>query len=273
MEMRIKITATFLACIFIVLLHADNNPEQALPADFGRTHFIVGMSPDDIHLLRESTEQADSSYQGSTYRKAYFSPDDGLKKILIEHLDNERQSIKIAVFQFTDLDIARAIRRAHERGVAIEIITDPLCLQDKFNKITWLSQAGLSIYIYNPDASKTTLSNKMHHKFVIFGKNIDSKQLVWIGSFNFTKSADIANQESVVVLDDHHIVDQFKKQYLNLKERALKLKDFAKNHFIIQAWQPGPIDLKKTSHKRTSVAHMGKTVKHKKDHSREITAA
>ena len=238
-------------------------PAAQVPATFGHTHFIVGMSVDDISQIQHesgvpSTNDRTVQLTSGSVRNAYFSPDDGLEKKLIDYIDHERASMKIAVFQFTNIEIARAIKRAQLRGVAIEIITDPLCLQDKFNKITWLAQEGLKIYVYNPDASKSTLSNKMHHKFVIFGKNVNGKKLLWIGSFNFTKSADIANQESVVVLDDEQIMAQFDKQYDRLKERSVLLADFAKNHFIVQAWQPTQPDTKNKPGKKMTAARAKK---------------
>lgn len=266
-----KIVTTYLCCC-VILVFAENQTEISLPAAFGRTHFIVGMSPSDIRQLRETSEQNGIIYKPSTYKQAYFSPDDGLAEKLIYLIDHERESMQIAVFQFTNLDIARAIKRAHQRGVKIEIITDPLCLQDKFNKITWLSQEGITIYIYNPDASKTTLSNKMHNKFLICGKNIEDKELIWIGSFNFTKSADIANQESVVVLDDSVIINQFTKQYAKLKERSIRLQDFAKNHFIIQAWKPKDSSIKE-SQQKTSITHNQRTHAHKRNRLKDIAVA
>jgi phosphatidylserine/phosphatidylglycerophosphate/cardiolipin synthase-like enzyme len=74
----------------------------------------------------------------------------------------------------------------------------------------------------------------MHHK-LFFGKNIDSKTRL-IGSFNFTKSADIANQESVVVLDDGNIIQSIYKQYANLKNRSVSYSLLPR---IILLYKPG----------------------------------
>jgi phosphatidylserine/phosphatidylglycerophosphate/cardiolipin synthase-like enzyme len=214
-----------------------HNQSAMVPPTFGHTHFILGMPVQEAHHLHQQTQHQSTSCQGCV-KHAFFSPDDALEKRLIEFIDQERESLKIAVFQFTNIEIARALKRARARGINIEIITDPLCLQDKFNKITWLSQDGVAVYIYNPDQSKATLSNKMHHKFVVFGKNINNKKLVWVGSFNFTKSASVANQESVVVLDDEQIITKFEQQYGLLKKRSNAFRVFAKNHIIVQSYQP-----------------------------------
>lgn len=257
-------------CFFNVCNYAVSQNNFPVPTTFGHTHFIVGMSADQVSQVQQDscdqlTSDVPSSYNGFA-RNAYFSPDDSLEKKLIELIDHEQASMKVAIFQFTNGEIAKAFKRAQLRGVAIEVVTDPLCLQDKFNKITGLASEGLKIYIYNPDANISTLSNKMHHKFVVFGKNIDNKKLVWIGSFNFTKSADIANQESVVVLDDTNIIGQFNKQHDRLKNRSVAFSEFAKSHFIMPALQPTPTDIKNRSGKKTVVAHAKKISSHKRHH-------
>ncbi len=231
------------------------NQTTVIPSTFGHTHFIVGMPAEDAQQIQQQSQPQTSSCPGCV-RQAFFSPDDALEKRLIEFIDQEQSSLKIAVFQFTNIEIARAIKRAQARGIAIELITDPLCLQDRFNKVSWLSQEGLATYIYNPDQSKATLSNKMHHKFVVFGKNMNNKKLVWIGSFNFTKSADLANQESVVVLDDEQIITKFEQQYCRLKKRSIAFKNFTKNHIIVQAYQPK--ETHKQSRKKITVAQTHK---------------
>jgi len=85
------------------------------------------MTPDETkHLQQENDDSlsSDDSVPAGAVRRAYFSPDDGLEKKLIELIDHEQASMKIAVFQFTNGQIAHAIKRAQQRGVTIEIVTD-----------------------------------------------------------------------------------------------------------------------------------------------------
>jgi len=62
----------------------------------------------------------------------------------------------------------------------------------------------------------------MHNKFVIFSCNVGNKTLLWTGSFNFTKSAQLRNQENVVVLDDPCIIEKYEKQFEVIKKRTGK---------------------------------------------------
>ncbi len=206
-------------------------PAVVVPESFGKTHFIVGASSEqvkqelgaaptdaqDSHLLQQVQPNESFSAQ------ALFSPDDGLETKLIELIGQEQDSMKIAVFLFTNGNIAQALVDAQKRGIKIEIVTDASCLQDKFNKIAALHDAGINIHVYKPD-SVTLLGNRMHHKYIIFGKNKEGKRWLWFGSFNLTKSADLYNQEGVIVLDNNQLIEQFDKQFDVLKTRCLSYK-------------------------------------------------
>ncbi len=61
----------------------------------------------------------------------------------------------------------------------------------------------------------------MHHKFALFTNNA-GKSIVWTGSYNFTKAANEANQENVIVIADNKIFDQFSNQFKRLKERSYR---------------------------------------------------
>lgn len=152
----------------------------------------------------------------------YFSPDDNVKNHLIKAINTECSYIKIAIFTFTDKQIADALLDAHRRGVFVEIVTDPVCLKDRFNKINLLIRQGVNVYVYSTDGG-SGLYSTMHHKFAIFGKNHENRRYVWVGSFNFTKSANESNQESVVVIHQCDTIEQFERQFAKLKLRSQRL--------------------------------------------------
>lgn len=99
------------------------------------------------------------------------------------------------------------------------MIVDASCIKDRFNKLELLKTEGIKPYVYYP-TSNALINDIMHNKFVIFKKNVGQKSLLWTGSFNFTKSAQMKNQENVVILDDTHIIDRFEKQFELIKNRV-----------------------------------------------------
>jgi phosphatidylserine/phosphatidylglycerophosphate/cardiolipin synthase-like enzyme len=168
--------------------------------------------PEDGSIKRTSSNQI----------HVHFSPDDNVRQHLLKAIEGEQSSIKIAVFTLTDMQIAHELLRAHERGILVEIITDPTCLKDRFNKVTMLSQHGIPIYVYST-AHGSGLHSCMHHKFAIFEKNTGGQRYVWTGSFNFTKSASESNQENVVVIYQDSTVQRFEEQFKKLKSRSQRL--------------------------------------------------
>lgn len=201
-----------------------------VPVSFNKTHFIVGLSATPVQYHEEATNEAgyetvSHDTEGVACNRAYFSPDDDLQQKLIDLIDQEQQEILLAIYAFTNKKIADALMQAQQRGVHIEIVADPSFLTDRYTKIGLLHEYGMSVYMYNPQQSPTlrkkSVSNIMHNKFVIFKKNMNNQTIIWTGSFNFTNSAHISNQENVVVLNDPAIVRRYEHQFRELKKRAM----------------------------------------------------
>lgn len=195
----------------------------SVPPAFGKTHFIVGQAKQSA-----STPPSQSSMvwgtQPSTLKAVFFSPDDKVRSQLLDLIQHEQEQMCIAVFMLTDKKIAQELLDAHKRGVVIEIITDPSCVKDQYNKIGLLSDQGVSVFVYNPQHVKGKFPSIMHNKFAIFKKNKGNKSILWTGSFNFTCSAHKCNQENVLVLDDAELVRKFATQFERLKTLSYHYK-------------------------------------------------
>jgi phosphatidylserine/phosphatidylglycerophosphate/cardiolipin synthase-like enzyme len=200
-----------------------------VPVSFNKTHFIVGLSATPVQYHDETTNEAGYDVvpadDGRLCNKAYFSPDDDLQQKLIDLIRQEQREILLAIYAFTNKKIADALIDAHNRGVHIEVVVDPSFLSDRYTKIGLLHQHGIIIYMYNPQHApserKKSVSNIMHNKFVLFKQNEDGESLIWTGSFNFTNSAHLSNQENVVVLNNPSIVRRYEHQFRELKKRSL----------------------------------------------------
>lgn len=195
-----------------------------MPVNFGKTHFIIGVSKEDIAAARSAQTEFSVTEDNCTIDEVYFSPDDDLQQKLIAYINNEKKGIWLAIFSFTDKEIAQALVRAKERGVDVALIADPGFLHDRYTKIDWLFEQGVPVFVYDPKRSRnnlSTMSNIMHHKFAIFLQNVDDRPLVWTGSFNFTKSARLSNQENVVVLSTSRIIKRYMEKFEQLKKHAI----------------------------------------------------
>ena len=193
------------------------------PDSFGRTHFIVGFPHEKVEATRKAAQQKPikKSLKANAVKKVLFSPDDNLQQALIEYINNENKQIRVAIFCFTDKDIAQALIDAHNRGIDVEIVTDPAQLKDRYSKMSLLQDSAIKVYEYNPNYVKDMRSNIMHHKFVIFGRKGSDLARVWTGSFNFTQAANKRNQENVLISADPEIVEKFCEQFELLKKRCV----------------------------------------------------
>jgi phosphatidylserine/phosphatidylglycerophosphate/cardiolipin synthase-like enzyme len=211
---------------------------------FGTTHFIVGFphkpnfasrasssvfpkrenEPKKVtHKSTRAGEFDARAVPGVAFGEArvLFSPDDDIQKELIALINSEKNYIRIAIYSFTDKEIAQALIDAKKRGVMVELVIDPSNMYVQHSKIPMLEDEGITVFAYNPEHLKPNQYTLMHHKFVIFDCCTPSQvALVWTGSFNFTRSASNKNQENVVILQHDNAIKRFESQFDLLKTRC-----------------------------------------------------
>lgn len=136
--------------------------------------------------------------------KVFFSPGDTCTNAIIRCLQSAKTSVDICVFTISDDRISKEIIACHKRGVKVRIISDNEKLNDLGSDIKDFANKGLPVKI---DMSTAHL----HHKFAIF----DKKSLI-NGSFNWTRSAAMQNQENIVLSDDKGLVQTFQQEFERL---------------------------------------------------------
>lgn len=136
--------------------------------------------------------------------RCYFSPGNDCRDAILERLRAAKRSLRICVFTISDDIISREIEQAHKRQVSVEIISDNDKMEDKGSDIEQLRRAGITVYV-----DKTI--NHMHHKFAV----VDEFWLI-NGSFNWTRSATVYNQENILVTNEPQAVKAFNEEFLRL---------------------------------------------------------
>ena len=120
--------------------------------------------------------------------ESYFSPGDNPTAAITKTLGEAKKSILVQAYYFTSAPIADALRQAHRRGVDVQVILDKSQPKQRYTVATFLTNAGIPVYI---DSSHAI----MHNKIMI----VDG-QTVITGSFNFTKAAEEKNAENLVII-------------------------------------------------------------------------
>jgi phosphatidylserine/phosphatidylglycerophosphate/cardiolipin synthase-like enzyme len=161
-----------------------------------------------LAALTTSIARIDASAQ------VYFSPEDHLADHLLELINKEEKSIRVAIYGFTHYRIATALINAKKRGVKVEVLIDPFSIGTK-TPIKRLVDAGIAVHVFSPKNVPEGKHPLLHDKFCVFGET-----LVWTGSFNFTYSADTQHQENAVLIDDKEIVERFSKKFASIKRNS-----------------------------------------------------
>ncbi len=133
-----------------------------------------------------------------------FSPVNDCTSSIIDFIRSAKTSLFICVFTISDNEISKEILNKYEEGIDIKIITDNEKQFDKGSDIQELSDAGIQIKV---DDSR----HHMHHKFAI----ADQKQLL-TGSYNWTRSAGLYNQENLLILNDSFAVKRYLDEFYRL---------------------------------------------------------
>lgn len=133
--------------------------------------------------------------------RACFSPGDGCLSTILGELGRARKTADICVFTITDDRITSAIVAAHQRRVAVRIITDNDKQHDFGSDVERLRGAGIALKV---DATE----HHMHHKFAL----LDGVTLL-NGSYNWTRSAATFNEENLIVTSDATLVEKFAAQF------------------------------------------------------------
>ncbi|HON57657.1 MAG TPA: helix-hairpin-helix domain-containing protein, partial [bacterium] len=133
--------------------------------------------------------------------EAYFSPKDKIEDKIINYINKAEYTIEFALFTFTEVDIANALIAAKNRGVVVRGIFEDAQINITGCQYTPLKNAGIKVI-------KDKNSYCMHHKYII----IDGR-IVITGSFNWTASANVKNDENIVILKDKPTAIQYYEDF------------------------------------------------------------
>lgn len=138
---------------------------------------------------------------------AAFSPGEACLAMILSRFANARRSVDVCVFTITDNRITKSIIDTHRRGVKVRIITDNDKANDDGSDIAEIEAAGIPVRTDRTEYH-------MHHKFAIF----DRTRLL-NGSYNWTRSAAMVNEENIIDTGDAGLIASFQKEFDGLWER------------------------------------------------------
>jgi phosphatidylserine/phosphatidylglycerophosphate/cardiolipin synthase-like enzyme len=140
--------------------------------------------------------------------EVYFSPDDGVASRILHHLEKAQATVEVMAFSLTSDEIGRALTALHRRGVRVRVLVDAGQASGSGSEAQRLRQAGVDVRLDGGPG-------KMHHKVII----IDG-QVLLTGSYNFSRSAEVFNDENLLVIHSREIASAYQVEFDRLLEQA-----------------------------------------------------
>ncbi|MBV6855971.1 phospholipase D family protein [Xanthomonas euvesicatoria pv. euvesicatoria] len=121
-----------------------------------------------------------------------FSPEGTGQSLVLDVIKTARSELRVMAYSFTAPDIAQALIAAKKRGVDVRVVVDAdqSRQRSQIAALNTLALAGVSVRLNGR-------YQIMHDKVIVA-----DRRTVQTGSFNYTRSAEKANSENVIVLWD-----------------------------------------------------------------------
>jgi len=173
----------------------------------------------ELSAAQEAAFQFGRGYIGAGWRVYFNQPDPGadrdsyaggIESALVNGIRETRSTLDIAVFELNSEPIYRAILEAHQRGVAVRIVTDDEHgLHDEANDaLRRFQAAGIAVR----DDGRSGL---MHNKFMIM-----DGQSVWTGSMNYTVNGGYRNNNNIIVMESAAAAAAYQTEFDEMFERG-----------------------------------------------------
>jgi len=148
-----------------------------------------------------------------------FTPGDRIDRLIISEIDASRHEVTVQAYSFTDRSIARALVRAHQRGVRVQVVADREQTRAlPQNVLADLVAGGVEVWL---DGN----FQAAHNKVIVIDAEA-ARATTITGSYNFTIAAQRSNAENVVVLRDNPAVARaYRDNWSRLKAVATPWTD------------------------------------------------
>ncbi len=157
--------------------------------------------------------------------ECYFSPSDGTNAHLIKTIESADDNMNIATMLITRTDIAYAIQDAvNNNSVATKILVNS---EGQCSQTVW---GLLSSLLGNDLVEDAKMSGIMHHKFMIVDEGTNSDPTLFVGSHNWSNSANNKNDENTLIIKDDTLANiyyQAFKQRFDANYVSIDVNNFA----------------------------------------------
>lgn len=141
--------------------------------------------------------------------EAFFAPYDDCQAQALAVLDSAQRTVDIAQYNIRNERFVEKLEELRARGVAIRIVVDAKNAEQPHNTLDDEIEArGFALVRYRNTRSAFAI---MHHKFTIVDDAV-----VMTGSYNWNETAQLVNDENMLVLRDRALAAAYKAEFEEL---------------------------------------------------------
>jgi len=161
---------------------------------------------------------------------ARYNWEESVNGLIGAELAKAKKSVQALLFVFSDQKISNLLEKKSQKGVNIGFIIEPKFAYREYSEL--LDLLGVQLLdakcSYEPDNNPwkspiasggmalLTKGDVLHHKFAV----VDAKTVV-VGSQNWSDAANYVNDETLIVIEDKQISDQYGQEYERVQKNAL----------------------------------------------------
>lgn len=170
-------------------------------------------------------------FNGVEFPSVAFRPNEPVEPLLVKAIESARESIDLALYEFTSRGLLKALLAARKRGVKIRILLDDTSAnprnepdaeykRHRSEQIWALIRADMDVNV----VGRPTKYGIMHHKFAVF----DGK-MAEFGSYNWTYTSERNHYENVIFSADKDRVAGYQAAWNHLQRLSVPIAESA-NH-------------------------------------------
>jgi len=150
--------------------------------------------------------------------QACFSPQGKCAAHILREIETAKKELLVAVYAFTNDDLAGALVQAKKRGVGVQVVIDrEFDRANENSKGKFLDAQKIPLRRISGDKilGREKDAGLMHQKFAVIDRKI-----VFAGSYNWTRAAETANDENLLLFRDAGaLAEEYRKAFARLWER------------------------------------------------------
>lgn len=141
----------------------------------------------------------------------YFAPEDQVMDRLLALVEAAGTSIRFLAYSFTDDALGQLLEGKSKEGLVVQGVFEERGSDTEYSEYGRLRQA-------QPPLDVVTDGNPyvMHHKVFIL-----DDEIVVLGSFNFSESADESNDENLLVIHDPGVAARYQAEFQRIYDQAV----------------------------------------------------